>query len=108
MKQLQQNMKNGKIAIKEIPVPEPESGFILIQNAYSLVSAGTERTSADFAEKNLLEKAVSRPDLTKQVIEKAKREGIVSSLESALNRLDIPMYPGYSSAGKIIAIGDGV
>lgn len=108
MKQLQQNMKNGKIAIKEIPVPVPESGFILIQNAYSLVSAGTERTSADFAEKNLLEKAASRPDLTKQVIEKAKREGIVSSLESALNRLDIPMYPGYSSAGKIIAIGNGV
>ena len=108
MKQLLQNMRNGKIEIKEIPITQPGDGFVLVKTAYSLVSAGTERTMADFAEKNLVEKAASRPDLVKQVVEKAKREGIVSTFESAMNRLDLPMYPGYSSAGKIVMIGSGV
>ncbi len=61
-----------------------------------------------FAEKNLLGKARSRPDLVKQVIEKARREGFLSTLEAAFNRLDQPMSLGYSSCGRIIELGDGV
>ena len=108
MKQLLQNMRNGKIEIKDIPVTQPSKGFVLVQTAYSLVSAGTERTMADFAGKSLVEKAASRPDLVKMVVEKARREGIVSTFESAMNRLDLPMYPGYSSAGRVAAVGADV
>lgn len=108
MKQLVQNMRNGKTEIREIPVTAPPKGMALIRNACSVVSAGTERLVADFAEKNLVEKAASRPDLLKQVVEKARREGIVSSLDAALNRLDRPMYPGYSAAGTIVEVGDAM
>jgi predicted dehydrogenase/threonine dehydrogenase-like Zn-dependent dehydrogenase len=59
----------------------------------------------DFAEKNLLEKARSRPDLVRQVMDKAQREGIVPTIESVKNRLDQPMALGYSSAGLVVEVG---
>jgi predicted dehydrogenase/threonine dehydrogenase-like Zn-dependent dehydrogenase len=62
----------------------------------------------DFAEKNILEKARARPDLVRQTITKAQREGILSTLDAVQNRMDQPMSLGYSSAGTIIEIGAGV
>ena len=108
MKQLFQNMKNGETRIKDLPIPTPGKGSALVRTAYSLVSAGTERTLVEFSEKNLAGKAVSRPDLVKQVINKARREGVLSSVQAAFNRLDQPMFPGYSSAGTIVALGEGM
>jgi len=105
MKQLLQNMKNGKATIEEVPVPTPRDGFALIKVAASLVSAGTERMVVEFAEKNLVGKARSRPDLVKQVTDKARREGLVPTIQAAFNRLDQPMALGYSSAGTIVALG---
>ena len=105
MKQLLQNMKNGKAIVEEVPVPIPREGFALVKVAASLVSAGTERMVVEFAEKNLVGKARSRPDLVKQVMDKARREGVVPTIQTAFNRLDQPMALGYSSAGTILALG---
>jgi predicted dehydrogenase len=63
---------------------------------------------ADFAKKSLLEKARNRPDLVRQVIDKARREGVLSTFESVRNRLDQPMALGYSSSGTVLAVGDDV
>ncbi len=108
MKQLLQNMSNGKTKVVEVPVPAVRPGTALVHNAVSLVSAGTERMVVEFAEKNLLGKARSRPDLVRQVLDKARREGVVPTLEAALNRLDQPMTLGYSSTGTIVALGEGM
>ena len=62
----------------------------------------------DFAEKSLLGKAQSRPDLVRQVLNKAQHEGVLPTIEAAFNRLDQPMALGYSSAGTIVAIGEGL
>jgi predicted dehydrogenase/threonine dehydrogenase-like Zn-dependent dehydrogenase len=105
MKQLLQNMKNGQTTVEDVPVPTPREGTALVKVAASLVSAGTERMLVEFAEKNLVGKARSRPDLVKQVLDKAKREGLVPTVQAAFNRLDQPMPLGYSSAGTIVALG---
>ncbi|HEU4746213.1 MAG TPA: hypothetical protein VFS61_13295, partial [Anaerolineales bacterium] len=99
MKQLLQNMKTGKSTVEDVPVPTPRKGQALVKVEASLVSAGTERMVVEFAEKSLVGKARSRPDLVKQVIEKARREGVIKTAQAALNRLDQPMALGYSSAG---------
>ncbi len=39
------------------------------------------------------------------MLDKAKREGLVPSVQAAFNRLDQPMPLGYSSAGVIVALG---
>ena len=76
--------------------------------AASVVSAGTERASAQFARKTLLQKAQSRPDLAREVITKVQRDGIFSAIQAVRSRLDQPQSPGYSSAGTVIAVGEGV
>lgn len=104
MKQVLQHLKNGKTTVEEVPVPGLKRNCALVQTAASLVSAGTERMVVEFAEKNLLAKAASRPDLVKQVIQKARREGVITSMEAAFNKLDQPMVLGYSSAGTVVEV----
>src|SRR5512140_1285971 len=108
MKQVLQNMRDGKTTIVEVPVPTPRAGQALVQVAASLVSAGTERMLVEFGEKSLVGKARSRPDLVRQVLDKMKREGLLATLEATFNRLDSPISLGYSSAGTIIALGEGM
>jgi predicted dehydrogenase len=106
MKQLLQNMHDGKTVVTEVPVPEPQPGMALVKVAASLVSAGTERMLVEFGEKSLIGKARSRPDLVRQVLDKMRREGLISTLQATFNRLDQPMALGYSSAGTIISLGE--
>ncbi len=108
MKQVLQNMRDGKTTVTDVPIPSPQAGQALVQVSASLVSAGTERMLVEFGEKSLVGKARSRPDLVKQVLDKMRREGLVSTLEATFNRLDSPMSLGYSSAGTIRALGAGM
>jgi predicted dehydrogenase len=106
MKQLLQNMKTGKTTIEEVPLPVPRIGQALVRVSASLVSAGTERMVVEFAEKSLVGKARSRPDLVRQVMDKMKREGVLPTVQAAFNRLDQPIALGYSSAGTIVALSE--
>jgi predicted dehydrogenase/threonine dehydrogenase-like Zn-dependent dehydrogenase len=108
MKQLLQNLKTGETLVADVPCPTPQKGEALIKNSVSLVSAGTERMLVEFAGKSLVGKARSRPDLVRQVMDKARREGLLTTVEAAFNRLDLPMPLGYSSAGVIAALGGGM
>ena len=99
-------MKSGKATVENVPVPTPRKGQALVKVEASLVSAGTERMVVEFAEKSLIGKARSRPDLVRQVIDKARREGLVHTAQAAFNRLDQPMALGYSSAGTIVELGE--
>jgi predicted dehydrogenase len=106
MKQIVQDLNSKQTRIVEVPVPKPGRGEALIKTGASLVSAGTERTLVEFSEKSLLGKARARPDLVKQTLEKVKREGLISTAEAVRNRLDEFLPLGYSSAGRIVAVGD--
>lgn len=108
MKQLLQYVRTGETAVVDVPAPMPGPSQILVRVGASLVSAGTERMVVDFAQKNLLEKARSRPDLVRQTLDKARREGVLATFEAVQNRLDQPMALGYSCAGTVIAVGDAV
>ncbi len=108
MKQLLQNISNGETLVVDVPIPQLQAGMVLVRTQASLVSAGTERMLVEFGEKSLLGKALSRPDLVRQVADKARRDGVLSTLESAFNRLDQPMPLGYSSSGVIEMLGDGL
>ncbi len=94
MKQLLQQINNGETVIVDVPIPQVQPHLALVRNQASLVSAGTERMLVEFAGKSLLGKARSRPDLVRQLVDKARREGVVSTLEAAFNRLDQPMPLG--------------
>lgn len=108
MRQIVQNISNGKLEIVNVPVPMPQAGEVLIQNRVSLLSAGTEKTSRELAKKSLLGKARERPDQVRRVVEKIRQEGIWNTVRQVREKLDEPMPMGYCSAGTVIACGDGV
>jgi predicted dehydrogenase/threonine dehydrogenase-like Zn-dependent dehydrogenase len=108
MKQLIQNVSTGELAVVDVPAPQASRGAILVRTRASLVSAGTERSMASFAQANLLQKARSRPDLVRQTIDKARRDGILDTIDAVRNRLDQPMPLGYSAAGEVIDVGPDV
>jgi predicted dehydrogenase/threonine dehydrogenase-like Zn-dependent dehydrogenase len=108
MKQLLQDARTGDLTVVEVPAPQLLPGCVLVRVAASLVSAGTERASSEFASKNLLAKAKARPDLVRDVLAKLRRDGLLSTVQAVQTRLDQPQALGYSSAGTVIAVGDGV
>jgi len=108
LKQVLQSLRTGETTVADVPVPTPKPGTALVRTAASLVSAGTERMVVDFARKSLVGKARSRPDLVRQVLDKVRREGLLTTLDATFNRLDQPMPLGYSSAGTILALGEGM
>src|SRR5271170_1155813 len=108
MKQVLQHARTGELTVEDVPAPQLLPGCVLVRVAASVVSAGTERASAEFAKKSLLQKAHSRPDLVREVIGKVQRDGIFSAIDAVRSRLDQPQSPGYSSAGTVIAVGEGV
>jgi predicted dehydrogenase/threonine dehydrogenase-like Zn-dependent dehydrogenase len=107
LKQLVRNNNNGDISVAEVPMPSPLPGGILVKNHFSAVSPGTDRTSIEFAKKSLIGKARSRPDLFKQVLDKARSEGFIDTFRKVKSRLDKLDAIGYSSSGEVIAVGDG-
>jgi predicted dehydrogenase len=108
MKQVLQNFKSGELQVRDIPAPVARPGFVVVQNAYSVVSAGTERHAVEFAHKNILDKARARPDLVRKVLTYARNDGILTAYQLAMSRLDDWRPLGYSSAGRVIEIGEGV
>lgn len=108
MKQIVQSARSGKLQLVDVPAPAPEPGQVLIQNQFSVMSPGTEKLSMDFAQKSLLGKARSRPDLVGQVLKKVRQEGPLPTFRTVVNRLDSPQPLGYSCAGTVIALGEGV
>ena len=108
MKQVVQSLKDGRIVVAEVPIPSLAPGNVLVRNSASLVSAGTERMALEFGQKSLLEKARSRPDLVRFVLQKALREGVFTAIGGALEKLDQPLQLGYSSAGTVVRVGGEV
>ncbi|MDZ7816377.1 MAG: bi-domain-containing oxidoreductase [Planctomycetota bacterium] len=108
MQQVVQNVRNGKLSVKSVPDPIVRKGQVLIANRASLISAGTEKLIMDLAAKSLLGKAKERPDHVKRVMQKIKNEGLVNTLNAVFAKLDEPMPMGYSSAGVVLACGEGV
>jgi hypothetical protein len=106
VKQVLQQARTGEIAVMDVPMPKLLPGCVLVRVAASLVSAGTDRASCEFASQNLLQKAKARPDLVRQVIQKTRREGIVSAVAAVRSRLDQPNALGYSSSGTVIGVGE--
>lgn len=90
----------------EVPPPSLAGGMVLVANRYSLISAGTERSTVKVAKAGLLGKARQRPDLVAQVLQNIKKEGLKATLEKVKTKLDTLKALGYSTAGEVIAYMD--
>lgn len=108
MKQLFLMVNDGSVKLIDTPPPTVKDNHVIVETHYSIVSAGTERSLTSFGGKNLIQKALERPDQVRKVTEKMSTDGILTTIDSAFNRLKEPMTMGYSGVGKVVACGRGV
>ena len=108
MQQVLQDIRKGQMRVVDVPEPLVHAGKVLIANACSVISAGTEKMVMDLARKSLLGKALERPDQVRRVLEKLRNEGFFSTVRQVREKLDTPMTMGYSAAGVVLACGNGV
>lgn len=103
MKQLIQNFKTGQLYVDEMPMPSISEGMVLVENKFSLISLGTERSTVKVAQSNLFSKARQRPDLVAQVLQNIKKEGLAATLDKVRIKLDSLKALGYSTSGVVMA-----
>lgn len=105
MKQVLQDLGKGRIFVDEVPPGKPGPGQVLVRNAYSALSPGTEKSKVEIGRKSLLGKALERPDQVRLVLHKIRQEGLLSTWQKVKDRLDRPTPLGYSSSGVVIETG---
>ncbi len=102
MLQVVQHQRTGDIAVVEVPAPECLPEGVKVRTAFSLISAGTERTSVATARASLVRKALERPDLVRLVWQSIQREGLSATVEKVRARLAAYRALGYSVAGVVV------
>jgi len=73
-----------------------------VQNRFSLISAGTEKSTVSVGQSGLLGKAQKRPDLVRQVFDNFRKEGARATLDKVMNKLESLKALGYSSSGVVM------
>ena len=108
MKQVVQPVSGGPVEILDVPCPAIGPTEVLVRTVASVISPGTERAVTTLAQSSLLAKARARPDLVRQVVRKARAEGLAATTQAVKSKLasDVPL--GYSAAGLVIEVGPAV
>src|ERR687887_1312066 len=108
MKQVLQFRRSGTTRVVDVPAPVLPKTGLLVHNRCSLISPGTERMLVEASGANLLNTARQRPELVRQVVDKAMRDGVPATLESIRGRLDVAIPLGYSCAGVVVDVGERI
>jgi len=108
VKQILQNLKTGAVSVTDVPAPVIRPGFVMVRTAASLISAGTERMTVESGQKSLMGRAFDQPALVKQIIQKARTEGVRNTIDAVRSKLESLVALGYSAAGTVLEAGEGV
>ena len=108
MKQLTQKLKSGGMRVLEVPAPNVKDGRVLVRSHYSVISSGTEGSSVKAARMGYIGKAKERPQQVKQLVDTLKTQGPIQTYRVVMKKLDAYSPLGYSCAGEVINVGEGV
>ncbi|MEB3220985.1 MAG: bi-domain-containing oxidoreductase [Candidatus Sericytochromatia bacterium] len=108
MKQVVQGLNQKAPELVEVPVPRVRPGHVLVASRASVISAGTERMLVSFGRAGWLEKVRSQPEKVRQVLTKMRTDGFAPTLRAVNAKLAQALPLGYSSAGVVLEVGEGV
>ncbi len=100
----------GEISVCDVPLPGVLPQSLLVRNAYSLISTGTESSSVSRRGGwwGALEKAASSPARVQKAWQLAQRQGLVQAARSVQQKLADWTPIGYSCCGEVVETSDGV
>lgn len=104
MKQVLQYNRAKSPTLVEVPTPQMKGKGLVVNNHASLISVGTERQMIEMSQMSLLGKARQRPDLVRQVLDKVRTEGLTTTYNKVMGRLNNPRPLGFSSAGVVTEV----
>ena len=102
MKQVVQIPRTGEVQVVDVPPPQLRGGGALVLTQASLISRGTERAKLELGKASLVGKARARPDLARQVVQRAREDGVRATYHNVTDRLRTPSPLGYSSSGVVL------
>jgi predicted dehydrogenase/threonine dehydrogenase-like Zn-dependent dehydrogenase len=107
---LQVAVSGGEVRVVDVPDPVVRPGTVLVRTSHSLISAGTESASIGSGgqRENIVIKALRNPALVKKVVDRVTSHGIKSTVELVRTRMSTEMPSGYSCAGVVGAVGEGI
>ena len=101
-------IKNGEAVVEEVPAPQVGIGEVLVQVEYSCISVGTEMAGVLSSADSLWLRALKSPDKVSKVLKNAMTQGLKSTAYKLQSHLDSGYAIGYSAAGKVLAVGEGI
>jgi predicted dehydrogenase/threonine dehydrogenase-like Zn-dependent dehydrogenase len=103
-------VSGGEVRVVEVPEPVVRPGTVLVRTSHSLISAGTEGASIGSGgrRENIVLKAIRNPALVKKVVDRVASHGLKSTAELVRTRISTEMPSGYSCAGVVAEVGEGV
>lgn len=108
MRQIIQSFADGGTQIVDVPAPIRRESHLLVRTSTSLISSGTERMLVDFGKANWFQKARQQPEKVKQVLQKARSDGLLATIDAVRTKLDQPFAPGYCNVGRVLEAAPGV
>lgn len=101
-------IRRGQVTVEQVPAPLVEQGHVLVEVAYSLISAGTELSSVQSAGQSLVSKVLEQPERIKKLLTHLRSQGIQKTIAKVQGQTDLLTPLGYSCSGIVIQTGDGV
>jgi len=101
-------IRRGQITVENVPAPLIEDGHVLVEVAYSLISAGTEISNIKSSGKSLFKRALEQPEKVKQLLAHLRHQGIRKTIAKVQGQLGYASPIGYSCSGIVIQAGKGV
>ncbi|WP_422097892.1 bi-domain-containing oxidoreductase [Variovorax sp.] len=101
-------MATGESILMEAPAPRVGRESLLINSSISLISAGTERMLVGFGKASYLDKARQQPEKVRMVLEKARTDGLITTIEAVKSKLAQPLPLGYCNVGVVAEVGANV
>lgn len=101
-------IRQGRAVVEEVPAPLVEPGTVLVRVDHSCISVGTEMSGVRASGLPLWRRALRDPDKVRQVVKLALSDGVARTRRTVEGRLSQAAATGYSAAGRVLEVGDGV
>lgn len=101
-------IRRGAVEVAEVPAPGVRPGAVLVRVAYSAISAGTESAWAASLAEPLWRRVLRDPGTVRRAWRRVRAQGLRATADAVRASRDVGHPSGYSCAGRVVAVGDGV
>lgn len=101
-------VSGGSVRLETVPAPLVEAGTVLIRMDHSCISIGTEMSGVKSSGVPLWKRAMRQPQHVKKVVDMLMTDGLAQTRRLVQERLAVESPTGYSGAGIVLEVGEGV